>query len=344
MRTPFLRLAACLFMAFFVAGLVHVPMVQAQQLDVPSIGFKEIIKDGVAVGVWYPPDGPVNRVTLGPFDVSYSDNGNHLPGLFPIVLMSHGVGGHYRNHHMTAARLVSEGNVVVAPTHARDMAIRRGAIITRMEYRQHDLTAALVAVSSDPVLARVIDQLNVKAVGYSLGTASVMIASGARLKTSLLQAHCDENAAFDGNFCSWVTPGFFRSMWEWLIEDEQTRQGEYSSPTPLISGDIVLVAPIGQGLDLASLNANDSKIQVLALGADIEVVPSFHAKALLTKINIDKINYIEYPNVHHYAFIAPFPQWVLDKEDIPVAKDPPGFNRATFLERINNDIALFLRP
>ena len=41
---------------------------------------------------------------------------------------------------------------------------------------------------------------------------------------------------------------------------------------------------------------------------------------------------------HHYAFIAPFPKWLTDKEDIPVAKDPEGFNRPAFLQTVNEII------
>lgn len=344
MRSPIWRKPMWHVVLFVVLSGLTLHNAWAQQPVVPSVGFKEVVQDGVTIGIWYPSDGPVNRATLGPFGVSYSDNGNPLDGLFPIVMISHGIGGQYRNHHLTAVRLVRDGNVVIAPTHSRDLSLSRRAVIARMEYRHHDLTAALVAVNKDPLLSRIIDRLTVKAVGYSLGSASILIAAGARLETKKLEDHCDTYMEQDRNFCSWVTPGLWRSVWEWLIEDEDTRNGEYSSSTPLISGDIVLVAPVGQGLDLTAVNAGDSKIQVLALGDDQEVVPEFHAKASMTKIDFDKINYIEYPSTHHYAFIAPFPKWLTDKEDIPVAKDPPGFNRALFLERINNDIALFLSP
>ena len=316
----------------------------AQQLDVRSVGFKEISLNGVDIGVWYPSDGPINRKTLGPFDVSYSDNGKPLAGSFPIVLLSHGIGSQYRNHHLTAARLVKDGNVVIAPTHARDMTVARRAVITRLEHRQHDLTAALVGVGNDPVLSRVINKTIVKGVGYSLGTATIMIASGASIHTDLLEQHCIENGDSDAEFCSYVEPRFFASLWDWVTGNEAEKMRSFVPSSPLINNNISLIAPIGQGMDLVLMNANAAKIQILALGDDDQLLPEFHAKALLNKIDIDKINYIEYPRTHHFAFIAPFPVWVTEKEDIPVAKDPVGFNRAAFQAKINDDIALFLQP
>ena len=292
------RVAICHVMMVLFMGVAAL-RASAQQPDIPSVGFKEIIQDGVAVGIWCPSGGPITRKTLGPFDVSYADNGNPLNGFYPIVLISHGIGGQYRNHHLTATRLVQDGNVVIAPTHARDLQVNRSATISRMEFRQHDLTAALVAVTSDPLISRVVNLEKVRAVGYSLGSASVLIASGARFDTQKLVTHCDKHSSEDRNFCSWVTPGFWRSVWDWLAGDEEAREGIYETSTPLLTGDIVLVAPIGQGLDLARVNETDSKIQVLALGGDREVVPLFHAKPLMTTVAFDKINYIEYPNVHH---------------------------------------------
>jgi hypothetical protein len=45
--------------------------------------------------------------------------------------------------------------------------------------------------------------------------------------------------------------------------------------------------------------------------------------------------------VHHFAFIAPFPKWLTDSENIPVAKDPEGFDRQAFIDNVNQDIVGF---
>lgn len=43
----------------------------------------------------------------------------------------------------------------------------------------------------------------------------------------------------------------------------------------------------------------------------------------------------------YLAFIAPFAKRVTDIEDIPVAKDPPGFDRVKFISDLNNELTTF---
>ena len=67
----------------------------------------------------------------------------------------------------------------------------------------------------------------------------------------------------------------------------------------------------------------------------------FHAQALRDALPAHRVRFHEYEGVHHFAFIAPFPKWLTDSENIPVAKDPEGFDRQAFIDNVNHDIVGF---
>ena len=321
-----------------------VPMAAAASGDgaVITLGFKQIHHYGVDIDIWYPSQGPITQSRHGPFPVEYATNGAPIGEGLPLVVLSHGLNGWPRNHHLTAAALVADGHVVIAPKHADDILVRYGRPILALEQRIHDLAAALAAVNLDVVLRPHIDPSRVKGVGYSFGSASILIAAGARIDHEQLFDHCAQWRAEDQAFCGQIDQAWWSRVMNWLRGADKG-QDSFALAAPIIAGDISLIAPIGQGMDLSRINQGPANIQLLSLGQDMQLPPRFHAKVLLSRLGVEKINYQNYAGVHHYAFIAPFPDWITAEEDIPVAKDPAGFDRAIFLHRINRDIVLFLR-
>lgn len=81
---------------------------------------------------------------------------------------------------------------------------------------------------------------------------------------------------------------------------------------------------------------------ILRLTAGEVLQSPFHAERLRARLLSARTRYSEM-DAHHYAFIAPFPKQLTEKEHIPVAIDPPGFDRAAFLEEANRAILDFLR-
>lgn len=321
---------------------VSVAMAQTGDGAVLTTGYKQIHHYGVDIDIWYPSRGPITRSRHGPFPVEYAANGAPIGERLPVVVLSHGLGGWPRNHHLTARALVADGHVVVAPKHAHDTLVRFGRPVLALEKRIQDLAAALAAVNLDVVLRPHLDPSQVKGVGYSLGSASILIAAGARIDREQLLNHCAQWQAEDQAFCGQIDQAWWKRVVNWLRGADKG-QDSFALAAPIIAGDISLVAPIGQGMDLSRINQGKAKVQILSLGHDTQLPPQFHAKVLLSRLGVEKINYQNYPGVHHYAFIAPFPDEITAEEDIPVAKDPAGFDRAIFLQRINRDIMLFLR-
>jgi predicted dienelactone hydrolase len=305
-----------------------------------TVGFKQISHDEVDIGIWYPSSSPVNRDRLGPFDVAYADEGTPLAGCFPVVVMSHGLMGRFRNHHLTAAALVRGGYVVVAPTHAHDQLVFDNEILKAMEHRIHNLDQALSLLFDDPHLGEIVRSSPINGVGYSLGSATMLLAIGGVVDLDRLEAHCQADGDKDVNFCSKVRAPWYVELFGWLMPDDKAPR-RFGPSNKALDGTIALIAPMGQAIDFAAIGVNNGKIGIFAFEDDAEVPVAFHAEVLRKHLAPTASTYKEYANTHHYAFIAPFPKWLTDKEDIPVAKDPPGFDRGAFLTQINQDIVTF---
>ena len=105
--------------------------------------------------------------------------------------MSHGLAGRSRNHHLTASGLVKRGYVVLAPQHGHDRLIWDNKIIRAMEHRLNDLAVSLAGLGDDPQLNEIADQSRIHGLGYSLGSATILVASGqAKIDLDRLEGHC----------------------------------------------------------------------------------------------------------------------------------------------------------
>jgi len=67
-------------------------------------------------------------------------------------------------------------------------------------------------------------------------------------------------------------------------------------------------------------------------------MPEYYSLLLYKAFSAETTSAYRVFNAHHYAFIAPFPKWLVESEDILVVKDPEGFDRNEFLNNINNEI------
>lgn len=94
--------------------LIAIALALALTGSAGAAGFRLLESADATVGVWYPTEAPATRGRLGPFDVEYAFDAAPAPGSWPPVLLSHGNGGRYRNHHLTAAALADSGFMVIA--------------------------------------------------------------------------------------------------------------------------------------------------------------------------------------------------------------------------------------
>jgi predicted dienelactone hydrolase len=186
----------------------------------------------------------------------------------------------------------------------------------------------------------VIDDGEVHGLGYSLGSATLMAGSIAAVDIAALKSHCYANAAKDPLFCK--SPSLFVRMFHAL----QTIGKDHSASRTkqqdsVITGKMVLVAPVGRGLILQPTPKKIDAVMVLAIRNDQHVPPRYHAN-YLTADHVGDVDHVELEDGHHFAFIAPFADRVTREETIPVALDPAGFDRAAWLDDVNQQIVAFM--
>ena len=275
-----------------------------------------------------------------PTDVSLAFDGQIRKGVCQPVLMSHGNSGRMRNHHLTAKALADVGYIVIAPQHSADHFIGSKKTAGAMALRIEELRRALVAVEVDPVLGMALDFTQVHALGYSLGGATVKAAAGAEIDLEAAKAHFDVHGNDDAAFCEDLP--FLWHLYQRLrkpvsIDNMPNR----FSISPFVNGLVAVVAPIGQGLEIEPERFAASQVLVVAIEGDQIAQPRFHAEAIAAAVPPEQFAGIISVPGHHYAFIAPYSERVTDKEDIPVVKDPEGFYRAAFINRVNAEIVDF---
>jgi predicted dienelactone hydrolase len=310
-----------------------------------SAGFISLEKNpeiDIAMGLWYPSFESESRRKWGPFQPTFAWDANPASGQFPVIILSHGVTGRYRNHRDTAATLARAGYVVIAPQHTQDIWVGTSKTVAAMEYRVGEIIEALDIAKSHKVVGPIMDIDNIGSIGYSLGSMTVLKAYGVLPSSSHYKLHCDSNHAEDPNFCT-VIP-WWQKILLWFKETELGEADEFTpTPLPIAFKSIALIAPIGAIFPEDQIRAIQAKTAIYRLGDDDQLTFPFHGEYIYNTLSQKSIQYKTYENVHHYAFISPFPAWLLEEEYIPVALDPKGFDRKSFLKEINAEIAAFFR-
>ena len=157
--------------------------------------------------IWYPADAAVRET---PHDIGEAGHpifrGHPLAvdaplssaqATWPLLVMSHGIGGSADSLDWLGSALAEAGYVVVAVNHPGTNALepltREGFIL--LWERATDLSDALDGVLADPTFGSHLDRARIGAVGFSLGGYTVLELAGARTVPDALQAFCLSPAA-----------------------------------------------------------------------------------------------------------------------------------------------------
>ena len=165
-----------------------------------AVGFRTVGIGGegprpLNVAVWYPSTetGPETIVGETPAFVGLAAIRNAQPseGAHPLIVLSHGYGGTWRNLSWLAGELARDGYAVAAPDHPGTTHFNRDPQQAAMVWeRPRDLSRVIDALAGDPALAGAIDPGRIAAIGHSLGGWSVTALAGARFDPDLFAREC----------------------------------------------------------------------------------------------------------------------------------------------------------
>ena len=306
-----------------------------------AVGFRTLDDGGLRISVWYPSPAEEREFKLGPFDAVLAVDAEPVAdGRHQIVLLSHGRLGRPRNHHLTAKALVGAGFIVIAPLHTPDHLMVRDGIPKGIVWRVAELRHAMEAVLEDPAFRGIADTSRVHALGYSLGGLTALGAAGAPFSVPEMEDHCGREN--DPEFCTPLSPIAVRiaKRHRKVVEPDLDAAPPYPA-SGFVNGAVAVVAPVGQGVGIDADTFLAKGVMVIGLERDTVTIPRFHAAHLNEVFSRHVETEYHLIDAHHHAFISPFAKRVTDVEDIPVAKDPEGFDRRAFLDDINARLAGF---
>lgn len=325
--------------ARFVVAFLCMAIMSSPFAAESHVGFREMKNENLVFGVWYPTETTPQVMSLGPFEVNYAKDAPPHGEMLPLVLLSHGVNGRYRNHHLTASDLARNGYIVIAPQHKE--------ILPRFEDmpgRVDDFKNAVVELQNNSDFDGILDADTIHAVGYSRGGAAVLAAAGVDINFSAYKFHCAQNYDKDENACRGFTL-WLRTMLRLVAAYGKKQEKEVMSfsDNSLQLQKIALVAPVGIIMDAESLAKMKSETLIMQIKDDEQLRAPYHSEHLRKNLPAHKTQHMLISPGHHYAFVGPFPKQFADKiKDIPGFTDPPNFDRRAFIKDINQKILDFL--
>ncbi|MFC4171178.1 alpha/beta hydrolase family protein [Microvirga sp. GCM10011540] len=253
----------------------------------------------LTVLVWYPAgeggkpavigDNPLFRGTRVKADAAPAE------GRHPLVLLSHGSGGHAANLGWIASRLVAEGFVVAAPNHPGSTTGDASQASTiKIWNRPADISAVLTAVVADPAVGAGIDPDRVGVLGFSLGGYTALALAGARVDAAGYARYCESGAA--GPECAWFARGGvnLRS----LDAERFNRQNR----DPRVRMAVSVDPAFARAYDRASLSGISVPTHIINLGRPGWIIPAVEGSALAEAI--PGAEYETVPDAIHFSFLG----------------------------------------
>lgn len=152
--------------------------------------------------VWYPAAAGTPQqertVDVFRFGSSQLDAPAATGGPWPLILVSHGVGGTAMQLSWLAEQLVRQGYVVAGVNHHGNTATEERVLVHGVVLpteRALDLSALLDQLLADPATAPLIDPTRVGAAGFSFGGYTVLVSAGMTLDYESWWEYCRNNLA-----------------------------------------------------------------------------------------------------------------------------------------------------
>lgn len=165
------------------------------------------------------------------------------------------------------------------------------------------------------------------ALGHSAGGYTVLALAGGRPEPQRIAAHCREHAAEDPVFCG--------------LPRGNAASAHVPEGTSLVDPRVRAVAalsPVGVVFAPESLRRLAVPVGLWVAEGDRFLVPRFHGEALARQLPPAALHRV--PMAWHFAFMDT-PTLPIPTPDGDIAADPPGFDRAAFLERLGGELAAF---
>ncbi len=298
------------------------PVPEAAVRGAVGVGFAQSrMADGTEIGIWFPAHGDPVPQRLGIYTqnaiADAAPAGRHLP----LIVMSHGNGGHFAGHFDTAAALARAGFVVAALTHPGDN-WRDQSRATQMDARVTALSGLITHMLGSWQHRAALDPRRVGAFGFSAGGFTVLAAAGGRPDLTRMARHCADH------------PGFFDCG---MVKAHPLPNPVWTAPGDRRIKAVVAAAPaLGFTFGRAGLSDVTMPVQLWRADKDAVLPAPFYADAVRADLPRPP-EFHAVAGAGHFDFLAPC------SAGGPLARicTSEGFDRPAFHTRFNAEVVRF---
>ena len=282
-------------------------------------------------GIWYPSSEPPGQIDLGKVTAI---SGITVHGAkdcpisgdkLPLVVVSHGRGGHFASHHNTAEALADAGFIVAAINHPGDTSfdMSRSDDLSAFVERPADIKRLIDFMLTLSPTAPNIDPQRVGFYGFSRGGFTGLVIIGASPDWSAATAFCQHSSS---HWCEKIRRKEFPA--QPFAHDPRIKAAVIADPLAVFfTPDNLAAVKVPVQLWASELGGDGVTDRQVAL-VDSNL-PAAHESHVV-------------PNSGHFAFLIPCPPALA--EAIPeICTDPPGFDRVAFHKQFNADVLAFFR-
>ncbi|WP_372385276.1 alpha/beta hydrolase family protein [Vibrio sp. BS-M-Sm-2] len=295
--------------------------------------------------IWYPTQDTSDTTLIADnpafIGTQVIKDGEIQSGTFPVVLLSHGYRGNWRNQNWLATELASRGYIVATTDHpgttSFDQSPKQAA---KWWERPQDMSRILDYLLSETPWKQFANAENVTAIGHSLGGWTVMQLAGARLDRSTFEANCLVYP--NPRIC-----GLAVELGLSKVQAQEPSNKDLSDPR--IQRVVSLDLGLARSFSVGSLN--DVTVPTLILGAGIDIgdLPqALESGYIAEHMPLNLRRYKVYESATHFSFIQSCKPGAVPmlEEEVPgdgiICKDGVGISRDQLHQLILNDIVSFL--
>ncbi|WP_061017629.1 alpha/beta hydrolase family protein [Vibrio splendidus] len=295
--------------------------------------------------IWYPTSDKSDTTLIGDnpafIGTQVIRDGEVQSGTFPVVLLSHGYRGNWRNQNWLATKLASRGYIVAAADHpgttSFDQSPKQAA---KWWERPRDVSRILDYLLSEAPWKQSAIADNVTAIGHSLGGWTVMQLAGAKIDRATFESECKQ-------YNNPRTCGLAEELGLSKVQAKESNNKDLSDPR--IQRVVSLDLGLARSFSVGSLNRITVPTLILAAGIDIGDLPqTLESGYIAEHMPLNSRRYKVYENATHFSFIQGCKPGAIAmlNEEVPgdgiICKDGIGTSRNQLHKLFFNDIVRFL--
>lgn len=297
------------------------------------------------VALWYPTSQRGTPASVGDNIVFIGTqalrDAKPAPGEHPLLLVSHGYGGNWRNLNWLAQRMAAQGYIVAAADHPGTTTYsKKPHDAQQLWQRPLDIRRMLDAILATPALAGQVDRERIAAVGHSLGGWTVLELAGAHFSASQFITDCQSHLNLSSCKLIHILGIDQPSAAERLAEDARD---------PRIKAVVSLDLGLARGFTPESLKQISIPVLIMAAQADSDALPArLESGHLAEFIPAAWQRYLRIEGATHFSFMQlckPGAADLIEKEapgEGIVCQDGGSISRSAIHQRLADEMSEFL--